>query len=145
MKVSKMEYRKFCKLFLQKFITSEKNISIIEKAIFECANEEDEYNIVAHEVLFLLKEGFKQADILKTLKAKKVGWNNPEFNDVAFKQKEQDDFTISPFQVEEGVLKCPKCGGCKSFSYSKQTRSADEPMTTFATCVNCKHKWQYSG
>jgi hypothetical protein len=109
--VLKMEYRKVGKNSLQKFITSEKNVAIIEKAIFET---EGLYNDILYEVLFLLKEGQKQADILKTLKAKKMGWNNPEFNDVAFKQKEQDDFTISPFQVEEGVLKCPKCGGCKA-------------------------------
>jgi hypothetical protein len=23
-----------------------------------------------------------------------------------------------------------------------QTRSADEPMTTFVTCVNCNNKWK---
>ena len=140
-----MEFRKLGKNSLQKLITSEKNVNIIEKAIFEQTKECAEYSDILYEVLFLLKEGCKQADILMTLKSKKMGWSNPEFNDVAFKQKEQDDFTISPFQVEEGVLKCPKCGGCKSFSYSKQTRSADEPMTTFATCVTCKHKWTYSG
>jgi len=138
-----MDFRKSAKVALQHYISSEKNVSIIEKAIFE--RNDIDYNTTLYEVLFLLKEGHKQADILKTIKAKKTGWNNPEFDDVSFKQKEQDDFTISPFQVEEGVLKCPKCGGCKSFSYSKQTRSADEPMTTFATCVTCKHKWQYSG
>jgi DNA-directed RNA polymerase subunit M/transcription elongation factor TFIIS len=140
-----MEARKIAKVALQKFITSEKNIGIIEKGIFDCVSGIGSYNDILYEVLYALQEGQKQADILKTLKSKKMGWCNPDFNDVAFKQKEQDDFTISPFQVEEGVLKCPKCGGCKSFSYSKQTRSADEPMTTFATCVTCKNKWTYSG
>ena len=141
-----MESRRIAKVTLQKYITSEKNIGIIEKGIFDCSSHNNgSFNDILYEVLFSLKEGHKQADILKTLKSKKMGWNNPEFNEVAFKQKEQDDFTISPFQVEEGVLKCPKCGGCKSFSYSKQTRSADEPMTTFATCVTCKNKWTYSG
>jgi transcription elongation factor S-II len=24
-----------------------------------------------------------------------------------------------------------------------QTRSADEPMTTFVTCVNCGNKWKF--
>uniref|UniRef100_A0A6C0KPQ6 TFIIS-type domain-containing protein n=1 Tax=viral metagenome TaxID=1070528 RepID=A0A6C0KPQ6_9ZZZZ len=140
-----MDLRKSARVALHKYIASEKNISIIEKAIFEYNLENIDYTDILYEVLYLLKDGQKQAEILKTLKCKKMGWNNPEFNDVAFKQKEQDDFTISPFQVEEGVLKCPKCGGCKSFSYSKQTRSADEPMTTFATCVTCKNKWTYSG
>ena len=26
--------------------------------------------------------------------------------------------------------------------YQLQTRSADEPMTTFITCLNCNNKWK---
>jgi DNA-directed RNA polymerase subunit M/transcription elongation factor TFIIS len=130
---------------LKRVIKSEKNCSIIERALSERWPEELNYNNVLYECVYLLSTGETCAAILSLIKSGKMGWNNPSFDTVAFQQKEQDDFTISPFQVEEGVLKCPKCGGCKSFSYSKQTRSADEPMTTFATCVSCKYKWTYSG
>ncbi|KAJ3379756.1 RNA polymerase II elongation factor [Entophlyctis sp. JEL0112] len=34
-------------------------------------------------------------------------------------------------------FKCGKCGQRKCTYYQKQTRSADEPMTTFVTCQNC--------
>jgi DNA-directed RNA polymerase subunit M/transcription elongation factor TFIIS len=140
-----MEYRKRGKSLLNQLIKSEKNCSILEKNIHERWSTEELYNNVVYECMCLLDKGKTTANVLAQIKTGRMGWSNPEFDDIAFQQKEQDDFTISPFQVEEGVLKCPKCGGCKSFSYSKQTRSADEPMTTFATCVNCRHKWTYSG
>jgi DNA-directed RNA polymerase subunit M/transcription elongation factor TFIIS len=140
-----MEYRKRGKSLLNQLIKSEKNCSILEKNIYERWPTEELYNNVVYECMCLLNKGGTTANVLAQIKTGRMGWSNLEFDDIAFQQKEQDDFTISPFQVEEGVLKCPKCGGCKSFSYSKQTRSADEPMTTFATCVNCRHKWTYSG
>ena len=37
------------------------------------------------------------------------------------------------------------CGKCKKnicSYYEQQTRSADEPMTTFVTCLNCGKKWK---
>lgn len=47
-----------------------------------------------------------------------------------------DDYNI------EGLFKCPKCKGKKTTYYSVQTRSADEPMTNFITCLNCSHRWK---
>jgi transcription elongation factor S-II len=42
------------------------------------------------------------------------------------------------------ALKCPKCGQ-KKVSYSQaQTRSADEPMTTFCECTICGNRWKVS-
>ena len=40
-----------------------------------------------------------------------------------------------------------KCGKCKSWytTYTQaQTRSADEPMTTFVVCLNCNNRWKFS-
>ena len=37
------------------------------------------------------------------------------------------------------------CGKCKSKRcsyYQLQTRSADEPMTTFVTCIDCGNRWK---
>lgn len=139
------ELRESIRIQLKPFIKVEKNLNLLEKAIFEASNNDLMYKEIAYEILFLMTTGMKSSDVLEKLKSNQVYWSNSSFHEVAMKKKEQDDFTISPFQVEEGVLKCPKCSGCKSFSYSKQTRSADEPMTTFATCYHCKHKWTYSG
>lgn len=38
-----------------------------------------------------------------------------------------------------------RCGRCKSYrtDYTQaQTRSADEPLTTFFTCLDCDHHWK---
>ena len=42
-----------------------------------------------------------------------------------------------------GLLKCGKCKSVKTTYYQMQTRSADEPMTTYVTCLNCQHKWKF--
>jgi transcription elongation factor S-II len=45
----------------------------------------------------------------------------------------------------EGLSKEFKCGRCKKreTQYTQvQTRSADEPMTTFVTCINCGNNWK---
>jgi hypothetical protein len=43
----------------------------------------------------------------------------------------------------EGLLKCGKCKSLKTTYYQLQTRSADEPVTTYATCKACGHKWKF--
>jgi transcription elongation factor S-II len=41
-----------------------------------------------------------------------------------------------------GQFRCRKCNGNKTTNYQMQTRSADEPMTVFITCLKCGHKWR---
>lgn len=38
--------------------------------------------------------------------------------------------------------KCHRCGKRECTYYELQTRSADEPMTIFITCVNCGKRWR---
>ena len=39
-------------------------------------------------------------------------------------------------------FKCRKCGSRSTSYYEVQTRSADEPMTQFITCLNCNCRWK---
>ena len=39
-------------------------------------------------------------------------------------------------------FKCRKCGKRECSYYQLQTRSADEPMTNFITCLNCGSNWK---
>ena len=40
------------------------------------------------------------------------------------------------------MFRCGKCKKNKTVYYKLQTRSADEPETTFITCVNCNNTWK---
>lgn len=42
----------------------------------------------------------------------------------------------------EGLFKCGKCKSTKTSYYQLQTRSADEPMTTYVTCRGCGNRWK---
>ncbi|GAB7341718.1 hypothetical protein MBLNU457_g0057t1 [Dothideomycetes sp. NU457] len=61
-------------------------------------------------------------------------------------QKENFDKAMVA-QEEKSIsssLQCGKCGQ-KKVSYSQaQTRSADEPMTTFCQCTVCGNRWKFS-
>lgn len=48
-----------------------------------------------------------------------------------------------PTQVADGVFQCKKCKSMKTTYYQMQTRSADEPMTTFVSCLNCNNNWKF--
>jgi len=41
-----------------------------------------------------------------------------------------------------GEFTCRKCNQNKTTHYSLQTRSADEPMTVFVTCLTCSNRWK---
>ena len=41
------------------------------------------------------------------------------------------------------IFECKKCGKRKCTFYQLQTRSADEPMTTFVNCLVCGNSWKF--
>ncbi|XP_031561954.1 transcription elongation factor A protein 1-like [Actinia tenebrosa] len=41
------------------------------------------------------------------------------------------------------LFKCSKCGLRKTTYNQLQTRSADEPMTTFVLCLHCGNRWKF--
>ena len=43
----------------------------------------------------------------------------------------------------EGLNKCGKCKSMRTTYYQLQTRSADEPMTTFCRCHECNNHWKF--
>ena len=44
--------------------------------------------------------------------------------------------------TETSLFKCNKCGQRKTTYTQLQTRSADEPMTTFVLCLECGNRWK---
>lgn len=52
-------------------------------------------------------------------------------------------YTAKVEQKHDGFFKCGKCKTYKTTYTQVQTRSADEPMTTFVTCLNCNNVWKF--
>lgn len=79
--------------------------------------------------------------IKNTIEKEMLGFNHICFSKFIQKEKIQDDYVMNPFEAEEGVVQCVKCKSMKVYSVSRQTRAADEPMTTVSVCTSCKYKW----
>jgi transcription elongation factor S-II len=146
------EYRIKGKKALEIVLNNSQNINIFEKNIYEITEKnlndeklEDKYLLNIYQIINDIKKGNKLKDLLNSLKNSKINWKHDFYNEIENEEVEQNNFIENPFEIEEGVLECNKCGSKRVFSYQKQSRSADEPMSTYATCVACKSKWIYSG
>ena len=86
-----------------------------------------EEKIQAHTVAFMTHQEMKPGKWAKLIDAKiKRDKNKYEIN----MEASTDSFT------------CRKCKSNKCTYYQMQTRSADEPMTTFVTCLECGQRWK---
>uniref|UniRef100_A0A2P2LV85 Transcription elongation factor n=1 Tax=Rhizophora mucronata TaxID=61149 RepID=A0A2P2LV85_RHIMU len=89
-----------------------------------------------------------------------IGYVKPErlitmtSEEMASEERQRENNQIKEkalFDCERGGLpkattdqfKCGRCGQRKCTYYQMQTRSADEPMTTYVTCVNCNNHWKF--
>jgi len=56
----------------------------------------------------------------------------------------QTDWAVRHGQLQaSGTFWCGKCKKNKTTYFQMQTRSSDEPMTTFVTCLNCHNRWKF--
>merc|ERR1712007_268126 len=56
----------------------------------------------------------------------------------------QTDWALKHGQLRlTGMFTCGKCKGVKTTYFQMQTRSSDEPMTTFVTCLTCNNRWKF--
>ncbi len=56
-------------------------------------------------------------------------------------KKDKLKYELKPEAMTD-IFKCRRCGSRSCTYYEVQTRSADEPMTQFITCLNCKNNWK---
>lgn len=134
---------------LQTVMTKKENCEVFEKYIYEQVKEEGDeeiYKWIIYQVVgLLLQDMSTMKSTLKEVKKGKIGWNSTTYDNIRAKLDEHDDYIVTPFEVVDGVLSCPKCHGTKTWSVQRQQRSCDEPMTTFSKCVNCGNSWAYAG
>ena len=58
-------------------------------------------------------------------------------------KKVRDENKYAPkLEASTDNFTCRKCKSKKCSYYQLQTRSADEPMTTFVTCLDCGSRWK---
>ena len=56
-------------------------------------------------------------------------------------KKDKLKYELKPEAMTD-AFKCRKCGSRSTSYYEVQTRSADEPMTQFITCLDCNNRWK---
>lgn len=83
--------------------------------------------VKAHEVAYMSHQEMNPAKWDKLLTDKKIRDENRYITKL---EASTDNFT------------CRKCKSKECSYYQLQTRSADEPMTTFVTCIPCGNRWK---
>ena len=154
-----MEYRKETAKELNKIINNELLINKIEIGINNFTNEYLEINNIP---IFLFNEIYenKSKEIIKVLKLNKniinlINNNKILPEKIAYMKDEE----LIPEKYEEIIKKkelnkiasqkkgttafeCKKCHERNAEITQRQTRAADEPPTTFITCLNCGNKFR---
>jgi DNA-directed RNA polymerase subunit M/transcription elongation factor TFIIS len=59
------------------------------------------------------------------------------------KEKKDKNILESKIEAASEDFICGKCGKNKTTYCQAQTRSADESMTTFVTCLSCGNRWKF--
>lgn len=107
--------------------------------------------------VLILKKVFinlKNDDTLNRLRSKKIRSSDfggmthiemcPEiWEDLIEKKKKRDENKFNGnITATTDNFTCYKCKSQKCSYYQLQTRSADEPMTTYVDCLNCGNRWK---
>lgn len=74
-----------------------------------------------------------------------VLWPDGPYAQAMFRNKARDLAREKARTKDEeytGMFQCGKCKSTKTSYYQMQTRSADEPMTTFVSCGACGNRWK---
>jgi transcription elongation factor S-II len=95
-------------------------------------------------------KGLIQEKKIKSWAAPKMNpcelWPNGPYHLTREKRRVADDHKQALAAEDKegyvGMFKCAKCKSMKTTYYQMQTRSADEPLTTFVTCMNCYKRWK---
>lgn len=61
---------------------------------------------------------------------------------IAIKKVRDENKYMPKIEASTDNYTCYKCKSKKCSYYQLQTRSADEPMTTFVSCIDCGNRWK---
>lgn len=119
--------------------------NVLIKTIKTNIQDEKEQKQIVYQVLFDISRGKDFETLINDIKKTNIYSRNHIF-EPAIKANEEIQFYLeNPLECEKGVLKCGKCGSDRTWTATKQVRSADEGTSVFAKCSICKNTWTHSG
>ena len=114
-----------------------------------------EYLLLSYEILSRMSVcSYGEIIIFFESSESKTRLNSDEFKDQIFNDKRETNNIENPPKVMTGIHTCSVCikdkdreqdtdRGKRIDWYQQQTRSCDEPMTTFLRCLDCGKKWKF--
>jgi len=120
--IKKWDNKYFVEIYLNQLRTIRHNLKESDNI-----NKIRTKNIKAHEFAFMTHQEMCPEKWTALMEAKKIRDQNKYEPNL---EASTDDF------------KCWKCKSKKCTYYQLQTRSSDEPMTTFVTCLDCGNRWK---
>lgn len=137
-------------------------LSILEYALIYCQNSKYDINYIRpvyeDKFYFIMsnldknKKGIKNKTFKKMLLSNKINPTDVAFLSPAQIHPEKWEYTVKKKEYIEqrenniaysDAYKCFKCGESKCKITQVQTRSADEPMTTFVVCLVCHNTFRF--
>lgn len=120
--VKKWDNVYFAQLYIDRFRTiyfNLKNVELKQRILSK--------KIKAHELAFMTHQDMYPEKWSKLIETKKI----------------RDENRYAPkLEASTDNFTCRKCKSKECSYYQLQTRSADEPMTTFVTCIPCGSRWK---
>jgi len=167
MNKAKHQYRDKTYLELQKLFSDDKLSKNMEIGIFNYTIKASTFNKITKDwknIYFklLYKQRAKTMlinlknipELITNLKTKKIKvedisfYTHQELNPELWKELIDEKIKIDKNKYENcpkinSEFKCRKCQSNNCSYYQLQTRSADEPMTTFVNCLDCGNRWRF--
>ena len=158
-------FRSNIKKKLHEILENEKTVNNLEKGIFNYAlKEADQRKIVKKwdnayfvqiyldrlrsimsnlkgDILESIKDGSVKAHIVAFMTHQELCPEKWSALIEAKSKRDKNKFETN-IAAATDTFTCRKCRGNQCTYYQMQTRSADEPMTTFVTCILCNARWK---
>jgi transcription elongation factor S-II len=99
------------------------------------------FNIKNENILQKIKDKLIKPDVLAFMTHQEM---NPDRWKILIEKKIKRDQSKYKTDMDAAtdIFNCKKCKSNKCSYYQMQTRSADEPMTTFVSCLECGARWK---